>query len=177
MPGYISKCALIPEENVGIIVLTNDMSSVPTLMMYALADWVDEKPMNQWIDTFYDFKVKGAEREAERDKKRLEGKKDDPKLLPLEDYAGRYRDEMYGDAVITLKGSELSIALEPTKELFAGKMQPWNDHAFSFEHNDPFLPYGIVTFDVEKDVIKGFTIELPNYDFHFNKLNFVPVKQ
>ena len=52
-------------------------------------------------------------------------------------------------------------------------MEPWGNHAFKFEHNDPFLTFGIITFDVQKDVIQGFHIELPNDDFHFDKLNFV----
>jgi hypothetical protein len=64
------------------------------------------------------------------------------------------------------------MSLLPAKELFTGKMSSWNDHAFRFEVNDPFLPFGVATFRVERDVVKGFTIELPNYDFHFDKLNF-----
>ena len=55
-------------------------------------------------------------------------------------------------------------------------MSPWDDHAFKFEHNDPFLTYGIANFDVDKDVVKGFKIDLPNYDFHFDKLDFKRVE-
>ncbi|NQV51581.1 MAG: serine hydrolase [Flavobacteriales bacterium] len=173
LPGYISKLAIVPEENLGIIVLTNDMTSVPTLLMYAAIDAATGKEYSKWSDRFYAFKTAAAQSEAERDAKRLEGRKEDPLLLPLEDYLGTYADEMYGEARVSLGEEGLILSLLPAKELFTGKMSVWNDHAFRFEVNDPFLPYGIATFKVERDVVQGFTIELPNYDFHFDKLNFV----
>jgi len=176
LPGYISKLALVPEENLGVIVLTNDMSSVPSMMMYAVTDWAMGKDYTKWTDTFYEFKTKGDEREREAKAKREETKVADPKMLPVEDYLGTYRDEMYGDVEITMGEKGLIFSMLPTKELFTGKMEPWSDHAFKFEHNDPFLPFGIVSFNVEQDQIQGFTLDMPNYDFHFDKLNFVKVK-
>lgn len=172
LPGYISKVAIVPEERLGIIVLTNDMSSVPTLLMYAAIDWAMGKEYAKWSDTFYAFKEAGEKRELEAAEKRLETQKADPLLLPLEDYIGTYVDEMYGEAQVTMGKEGLILSLLPAKELFTGKMTVWNDHAFRFEVNDPFLPYGVATFAVERDVIQGFTIDLPNYDFHFDKLNF-----
>jgi CubicO group peptidase (beta-lactamase class C family) len=172
LPGYISKLALVPEEDLGIIVLTNDMSSVPTMLMYAAIDWAMGKQYGQWSDTFFSFKERGEEREEEQKKARLETKKDDPLMLPPDDYVGTYVDAMYGEATVTKTKDGLMMSLLPAKELFTGKMSSWNDHAFRFEVNDPFLPFGVATFRVERDVVKGFTIELPNYDFHFDKLNF-----
>lgn len=173
LPGYISKCALVPEEDMGIIVLTNDMNSVPTMLMYAAIDWAMGKPYNQWSETFYNFKESNEKREEEKKAKRLDTRNADPLILPLEDYLGTYKDDMYGDAVVSMGENGLIMSLIPAKELFTGKMEPWNDHAFKFDVNDPFLPYGVASFKVERDVVKGFTIELPNYDFHFDKLNFV----
>lgn len=172
LPGYISKLALVPEEELGIIVLTNDMSSISTMLMYAAVDWAMGKDYRKWASTFLSFKNQGEEREAKEKQKRLQTKVENPKLLPLTDYMGTYRDEMYGDAVISMGEDGLIISLLPTKELFTGKMTPWDEHAFQFTHNDPFLTYGIAKFDVVEDIVKGFKIDLPNYDFHFDKLEF-----
>jgi hypothetical protein len=172
LPGYISKIALVPEENLGIIVLTNDMSSVPTLLMYSAIDWAMGKDYSKRSDEFFGFKESGEQRELDQAEERLSKRKEDPRLLPVEDYIGSYEDVMYGEAVIEMGKNGLIISLLPAKELFTGNMEPWNDHSFKFNVNDPFLPFGVVNFDVEKDQIKGFTIELPNYDFHFDKLYF-----
>lgn len=172
LPGYISKVAIIPEDNLGIIALTNDMSSVPSLLMYAVIDWANGKDYTKWMDMFYEFKVGGDQRESDNMQERLETKKADPRMLPVTDYLGIYEDVMYGKAEVSMGESGLIMSLLPAKELFTGNMEPWNDHAFKFEVNDPFLPFGAANFDVKEDVIKGFTIELPNNDFHFNKLYF-----
>jgi len=173
LPGYISKLALVPEDNLGIITLTNDMSSVPNFLMYAAIDWANGKDYTKWRDMFYEYKEGGEKREREQEEERLETRKEEPMMLPLTDYLGIYEDAMYGKAEVSMGESGLIMSLLPAKELFTGKMEPWNDHAFKFDVNDPFLPFGVASFDVKEDIVKGFTIELPNYDFHFDKLNFV----
>lgn len=176
LPGYITKFVVVPDEDLAIIAMTNDMSSVPSMLMYSSIDWALGQPYEQWSQTFYDFKEKGDEREAKNKKERASTRNSNPLMLPLTDYVGTYRDEMYGEASVTMGKEGLIISLLPTKELFTGKMEAWDDHAFKFEHNDPFLTYGIATFDVDKDVIQGFKIDLPNYDFHFDKLDFKRVE-
>lgn len=177
LPGYISKVALVPEDNIGIVVLTNDMSSVPTMLMYALIDWAAGKDISEWETRFLEFKERGAERQAKQEADRLETKKEAPATLPLENYLGLYRDQMYGDARVSMGESGLVISLLPSKELFTGKMTPWNNHAFRFDHNDPFLPFGVATFKVADERAESFTIELPNNDFHFDKLLFEKVEE
>ncbi len=173
LPGYISKLALVPEDNLGIITLTNDMTSVPNFLMYAVIDWANGRDYTKWLDMFYEFKLAGNQREQEKEVKRLETRKEDPMMLPNTDYLGIYEDAMYGKAEVSMGEDGLILSLLPAKELFTGKMEPWNDHAYKFNVNDPFLPFGVATFDVKEDIIKGFTIDLPNYDFHFDKLYFV----
>ncbi|GAB5538703.1 MAG: serine hydrolase [Salibacteraceae bacterium] len=172
LPGYISKVALLPEDDFGIVVLTNDMSSVPTMMMYAAVDWYHGRDYTHWLDTFLELKESSEERSKLEKEARLEEKKDSPLIYPPGDYVGMYEDAMYGPAEILVEGGEMILRLIPSKELFSGRLSPWMDHAFRFDHNDPFLTYGVIEFDIEKDLIKGFTIDLPNQDFHFDKLYF-----
>jgi hypothetical protein len=80
---------------------------------------------------------------------------------------------MYGEATVMLEDGKLILSLNPAKELFSGYLTPWDDHVYRFDHIDPFLTYGLIRFDVKLDKISAFTIDLPNGDFHFDKLNFV----
>ena len=172
LPGYITKVALVDESEFGVVVLTNDMSSAPAMMMYAAIDWLNGEDYKAWTKTFLDFKEKGAAHKKEEKADRLKTKEDEPLTLPLSDYIGVYEDKMYGEAEVLLEGTETILVLKPAKELFSGKLTPWAKHAFRFDHNDPFLTYGVIKFKVELDKVLGFEVDLPNDDFHFDKLYF-----
>ena len=93
--------------------------------------------------------------------------------LPLESYAGTYRDEMYGDATITLDGKALVLKLLPAEAKFTANMEHWHYDTFRIEMEDAFITPGFVnfSFDTQHDV-SGFTIDLPHPDFHFFNLDF-----
>lgn len=172
LPGYITKVAVSPDDGLSIVVLTNDMSSASSMLMYATLDWLHGKNYSKRSEQFLVFKEKGAKREQEAKEKRLATKGKPSKMLPKGDYVGTYEDAMYGEAEVVMKDDKLVLILEPAKELFSGYLTDWNDHVFRFDHNDPFLTYGLITFDVKLDKVKGFKIDLPNNDFHFHKLDF-----
>jgi CubicO group peptidase (beta-lactamase class C family) len=172
LPGYITKVALVDEAEFGVVVLTNDMSSAPAMMMYAAIDWLNGEDYKSWSKTFLEFKEKGEARKEKAKSERLKTKEDTPLTLPISDYLGEYEDEMYGKAEVLLDGADMVLVLKPAKELFSGKLTPWSKHAFRFDHNDPFLTYGVVKFKVVLDKVKGFEVDLPNDDFHFDKLYF-----
>ncbi len=173
LPGYITKVAVSETDDLAVVILTNDMSSVPSMMMYATLDWANGNDYEKWAPQFLEFKEKGKERQEKDKLERLKGKVKSPKMLPKEDYVGVYEDEMYGEATVMLEDGKLILSLNPAKELFSGYLTPWDDHVYRFDHNDPFLTYGLIRFDVKLDKINAFTIDLPNGDFHFDKLNFV----
>lgn len=83
---------------------------------------------------------------------------------------------MYGKAKLEIKDGELFVTLLPTKELFHSTMNHWHFDTFQIEFNDPFLPPGFVTFEIDgKGNPSGFSIDLKNPDFHFYKLKFEKV--
>lgn len=177
LPGYITKAVLVPEEALSIVVLTNDMSSVPTMMMYAAIDAIMGRPFDTRLEQFLAFKQRSDDREAAEKEARLNTKKEDPKLAKLDAYVGVYRDEMYGDAKVERKGEGLSLTFSPASTLFAGALSSWDDHAFRWDHQDPFLTFGVISFEMKGKEASGFTVELPNYDFHFDKLDFRRVSE
>lgn len=178
LPGYITKVALVPEEDLGIVCLTNDMSSVPEMMMYMMMDWaMGKEDYQKWPTTFLEFKHKGEKREETRKEERLATKADKPVIFKNKAYVGTYTDEMYGNVTITEQDGKLQLVIEPSKSIFSGALSPWSDQAFRWDHKDPFLTYGIINFETEGNTVNGFTVDLPNYDFHFNKLHFKRVSQ
>jgi CubicO group peptidase (beta-lactamase class C family) len=176
LPGFITKAVLVPEEQISIVVLTNDMSSVPTMMMYAAIDAVMGRPYDAWLEQFEGYKKGADEREAKQKEERLATKQPNAKVQKAAAYLGTYADAIYGEAVVTNDGGELKLQFKPAEKLFTGALSPWADNAFRWDHQDPFLTYGVVTFEMDGKTATGFTVELPNYDFHFDKLNFKRVE-
>jgi CubicO group peptidase (beta-lactamase class C family) len=177
LPGYITKLAFVPEKDLGIVVLTNDMSSLTTAMMYEILEAYSAEDTTDFISLFTEFAGRGdAYREqslkAKEDKKNL----DNAPSFERAAYVGVYEDKMYGKAEVSIRGkrrkSHLFIELLPSKELFHGKLEPFNGDTYKVVFNDPFLPPGYVTFSVEDEAVSGFTINLENPDFHFYKLDF-----
>ena len=176
LPGYISQLSLVPEENLGMIILTNDMTSLPTALMYKIIDVYtqDEYPKRDWATEYlgYGKNYEGIleSRRMERHDRKVSGTVISHKLAA---YVGDYEDKMYGPAKIELKDGMLWFEMTPSKELFSAYLNHWHYETFQFEFKDPFLPEGFVTFESDSDGnISGFTVDLPNDDFHFFNLHF-----
>lgn len=174
MPGYISKVTLVPEENLGMAILTNDLNVVPNALRYKILDLYLSDKDYDWAAHYLDMKDRYEKRQdqqqAEREARRAKNTKPS---LALQEYAGKYVDKMYGPAQMELKDKKLHLTLLPTKEVFVSKMEHWHYDTFRIKFKDEFLPQGFVTFNFSSNgEVTGFKIDLPNPDFHFYNLNF-----
>jgi CubicO group peptidase (beta-lactamase class C family) len=171
LPGYISSITLVPEDSLGIIVLTNDDSRLAgAITNKALDVFLTGKESDPAKDSYKKYKervnsywnhIKPVEKPIDNS-------------LALSEYAGTYTDEMYGDASVELVNDELIFTMLPTKELFHGTLIHYNGDTFRVTLNDPFLPEGLVTFHFNsRGKIEKLTIDLPNPDFHFSNLEFI----
>ncbi len=178
MPGYISKVTLVPEEKLGIIILTNDMNSLTTALRYKILDMFLNDKNKDWagevLNSSKEREEKLAEREALLEEKRF---KNTEPSLELKAYEGLYRDKMYGDAKIEMRNGKLWLTLIPTKVKFYSPMEHWHFDTFMIKFADEFLPEGFVTFNFNSNAeITGFKIDLPNPDFNFYNLDFKKLK-
>lgn len=175
MPGFISKVDMVPEENLAVIILNNGFDLyVNNALFYSIVDIVTGHYTADWIDYYSTKKMKSDNDEKEFNEKRLATKDTTIKpTLPLQKFIGTYQDKMYGDAEIKLENNQLTCTLLPAKKVFKSKMEPWNKNTFKVIFKDPFLPYGLITFDTHKsNKVVGFRIDIPSGDFHFENLDF-----
>jgi len=175
MPGFISKVALIPEENMSIIILNNGFDLyVNNALFYSIVDIATNKYTTNWVDHYLKKKMESDNLEKEFYDKRLASQ--NTKIKPtivIETLTGIFRDKMYGDAEIKYENNKLVLTLLPAKKVLTSKMEHWNKNTFKVVFKDPFLPYGLIKFDInESNKVKGFKIDLPSSDFHFKNLNF-----
>lgn len=175
MPGYIARVMLVPQENLGMVLLTNSMNFLPQALSMQIVDEYLDKNDSDWAGYFNErakrYKIMNEENEDEKSESRVEGTSPS---LKLEGYTGIYNDNSYGKAKIELTGNKLVVSF-PTKT-FVSELEYWHYDTFKVELDD-YLPEGFITFDFDsKGEVTGFKIDLPNPDFHFNDLYFEKIE-
>jgi CubicO group peptidase (beta-lactamase class C family) len=181
MPGYISKTSIVPEKNLGIVVLNNgfDFFVHRAIMRQVLDLYIQPEEQKDWISDLSKSQSSYKKRKEEQREKRLQKrvKNTDPSLT-LKEYTGIYQDKMYGKASVNLEDNNLKLTLEPAGKVFTSKMKHWHYNTFRVDFKDPFLPFGLITFDLDSTgEVEGFKIDLPINDFHFENLYFKPISK
>jgi len=171
MPGYIARVMLVPKENLGLVILTNEMNALPQALSLQIVDLFLGNDTIDWAADYLErvnrYKEQDSAKKNEKIENRVTGT---THSLDPACYTGKYNDNSYGEAEVKLVDDVLVIKF-PTKG-FETEMEHWHYDTFKVELDD-FLPSGYVTFDFNsKGEVTGFKIDLPNPDFHFNDLYF-----
>ena len=178
--GMISKTVLVPEINLGFVILTNTNNSLPSALAFDILDeYLGVRPNTDWMQLFLSYKKREKEASiiAEHQDSTARLKHTTPSL-PLAEYAGVYRSEMYGDVEITLSDSgQLLIDFKPTP-LFKGKLAHWHLDTFQLTWTTQMmLPKGKATFVINSEgQVEELKVVVDNPDFDFTELKLVKHK-
>lgn len=174
LDGMISRVVMVPEENLGFVILTNSNNSLPTALMYQLLDLylgMDEK---DWIAHFQpDFKKMLEDEKLRKEKAEGERVKKTQPSLSLDKYTGTYGGDLYGTATVKLEKGKLMVYFDHTP-LFVGEFTHWHYDTFKVKLlKTPSLGEGSVQFLQDtKGNISEMKIDIPNPDFDFTELEF-----
>ncbi len=175
LPGFHSKVVLVPEENLGFVILANQLSGLVEAVYRKILDHYIGDPEADWARSYFENQQRSETRAREKEEARAAARTEGTApSFPWQEYRGIYEDRMYGTARVEAEKGMLHLILEPTRELFSGSMEHWEHDTFRIVFHDPFLPPGYVTFHsgTDREGVTGFTIDLENPDFHFYKLDF-----
>jgi len=109
--GYRSNLALLPENGVGVVVLSN-LGGVGfvSALTYDLFDRLLGLPPRDWSRRFLEDERKGKSAQDEAERKGYTARKTGTQLShPLPDYAGHYQHPGYGAVRIEQSGDTLSV--------------------------------------------------------------------
>jgi len=173
--GMISKVAMIPEENIGIVILTNSINYLPSALMYKFFDMYFGNEDKDWSKLYLGYSKSGANREKERVDKLTADKITGAKLsFGLNEYTGKYTDKAYGTAIIENENGKLVLKYKPTNDVI-GDLEHYHYDVFTVRLRDtPSLSIGTVQFFMnEKGEIKSMKVDIPNPDFYFDEFEFI----
>ena len=174
LDGMTSRVALIPEENLGLVVLTNSESSLSTVISNRIFDAFLGVPMRDWSSDYLLRAKQGRQAKAAEEKQIDDTRVPNTKpSLSLSSYAGTYRGAMFGDANVTEENGKLVLRLVPSPN-FVGDLEPWHFDTFRVTWRDSIVypfPRGFVTFTLDqKGKVSEVKIDVPNPDFIFAEI-------
>jgi CubicO group peptidase (beta-lactamase class C family) len=149
--GMTAMVALIPEEKIGMVILSNaNGSPVPTIGMYRVLDALLGEPPRDWNAEFRKQRDKLQAQAKEAEQKRLAQRVAGTKpSLPLDGYAGVYSDSMYGDAKVRLENGTLRLSYGTS--FVDGELEHWHFDTFRAKWPSVALGRQFVTFALGAD--------------------------
>jgi len=180
--GMNSRTVLVPEEHLGIVILTNSMSSIMTpLGNYTVDQLLGITDGRDWSRFYLDAAAK-AEKEAAasatKEKEKEKKQRNSKPAMELAAYAGTYSSPLYGDATVRVSNGKLEFQLVPAPTL-GGTLNYWQHDIFDLDWKNDYAllhPTKVRFLTGEDGGIAEMRIDSDNPDFHFDELKFVKVK-
>jgi CubicO group peptidase (beta-lactamase class C family) len=181
--GYVSQVTLVPELKLGIVVLTNQEEGMAftAVSNHILDAYLGAEKAVNWVsvlDRVRKAQLASAE-ETERKSAAARVTNSQPSL-PLEKYAGRYRDPWRDEATIAFEAGKLVLRFGHTAAL-VGDLEHWQYDTFVARWRDRSMHAdAYVTFSLEPDgtidEMKMLPVSpLTDFSFDFQDLLFKPV--
>jgi len=178
--GFVSRVMLVPEENLGVVILTNAESggAFDSILFHILDYYLSLQPTD-WITAFKAADDAQEKEAAEITKKQDTGRAADSKpSLPVEKYAGVYTDAWYGPISIRMGSGKLVFTMDHTPNAVAD-LQHWQYDTFKAHWRDRTIEDAFVTFSLKPDGnIDHFTMvavsPLADFSFDYHDLYFTP---
>ncbi len=186
MPGMLSKTTLIPDLNLGVVVLTNAEpggSPVFAAVSQTIVESYLKLDKFNWIERYYN---RVQQRQSEADSvtnavwKTVEAAKTTP--VKMDDYIGIYQDNWFGKVEIFKKGNQLWFKSYRSPKL-NGPMRLYKANAFAikWEYQDMNADaFAIFSLNEEGKAtgitMKGISPDI-DFSFDFHDLNFKRIKK
>jgi hypothetical protein len=146
--GFVSWMAMMPEERLGVVILSNLHRTGINL---ALRNWVFDRllarPDRDWSTAIHADYSQGWQRLLRGAKEAYQAKRpaEMPPPRPLEEYVGDYESPLYGSVRVADKDGQLTLRFG---NRFLGVLEPWQGDTFRAFFPNPRLDDWLVTFKV-----------------------------
>lgn len=182
LPGMGSLTLLVPQEKLGILVLTNqEERGAFNSIGYHILDHYFGLPDTDWISAYADSTAEGRKKANEKEAKAFAARIPNTQpALPLASYAKTYRDSWYGEASVEMKDQGLYLRFAGTPAMH-GPLEHFHLDTFVVRWQDPTIPDAYVQFAHEIDgSVSGFRMSaisgLASLSFDYKDLQFVAEK-
>jgi hypothetical protein len=183
LPGMVTHVSLVPELNLGVVVLTNQQEGAALeALSLQIVDAYTGAAKRDWIEISSTNKSKREQRMKDADAKGAAAVAAAGGWTPpdLHAFAGTFNDPWRGNATVTQRGSELELTFSHTTAL-TGVLQPVGVNLFIVRWKDRSLnadAYVRFTEDYS-GTVSGFTMQAvsatTDFSYDFQDLDFARV--
>jgi CubicO group peptidase (beta-lactamase class C family) len=181
--GFVSRVMLVPEQNLGVVILTNaESGGAFDSLLYHVLDHYFGAPKTDWVAAFKTAEDEHFAQAADFMKHQDSERAADSKpSLALEKYAGIYQDAWYGPATIRQQNGGLVFTLDHTPAA-VGDLTYWQYDTFKAHWRDRTMEDVFLTFTLKPDgSIDHFTMKavspLADFSFDYQDLLFKPATE
>ena len=182
-PGMVSRVTLVPEQKLGVVVLTNaELGGAFQAVTLRALDAYLGAPKTDWNAAYGVALAKSRSKASDDWDKHLKARDAKSKpSLPLSGYAGTYRDPWYGEVFIeTAADGKLRIRFSRTKDL-VGEISHWQHDTFIVRWDqrwlnaDAFLNFALTPDGKVRELRIEAISPLTDFSFDFQDLRLTPV--
>jgi CubicO group peptidase (beta-lactamase class C family) len=174
--GYLSSVTLVPQDHLGIIVLTNtDENELYDALRWELLDAYFKLPYRDYSETFLQkFKEEQLVAQLTDKKVRDSVVLNHPPMLPLNAYTGKYINDLYGSmTIITGETNDLEMRFEHHPTMYA-HLQALGGNRFYVTFSNPELGKTVFPFFVKNGAVTGVRVKVDDdvepYPYDFRKV-------
>ncbi len=171
--GFVTSVTLMPEEKLGVVVLTNtDANAFYEALKWEIMDAYLGLPYRNYSQ-FYAERYDYASR---KDLETIASWRDSvgmklPVPVKLSGFEGKYTHEVYGNAYLASKGDYLLLTLEHHPDLTA-KLEYIGNDRFLCTYSSPLWGIKVFPFKIEDGKVKSFTLSVADF-LEFTTYEFV----
>ena len=174
--GFVTSVALVPEEKLGIVVLTNtDANNFYEALRYEIMDAFLGLPYRNYSQVYLNYQQQqDAATEKDIDAKRDTIATKPKPALPLEAFPGNYNHEIYGNMKMTLENNALIMRFEHHKGRY-GKLEALGGNRFLCTYSEPLYGIKVLEFTIADGKVKSLTVRVADFveytPYEFKKIN------
>lgn len=176
--GMYSAVMLLPTEKTGVVVLTNSMDGISTMLAYEIFDKLMGLPQKEWKQRGLNQDKAHWEDRFARIQTRIDARvKDTQPTMSPSFISGLYRCPMYGDIRISEANGQLMIDFITAPELKA-RLTHWHYDTYQIEWimEQAWWEFGTVQIQTDNNGFpSGLLFDVPNDDIFFEEIKAVRV--
>jgi CubicO group peptidase (beta-lactamase class C family) len=171
--GFVTSVTLLPEEKLGIVVLTNtDQNYFYEGLKWEIADAYLGKEYRNYSKVYLGYYKQQKEEESKADQLLKDSAALQlPAALPLSAYAGGYANEVYGEMKVFVEGDNLVMKFSHHPNMQA-TLQPLGGNRFYATFSDPEFSKAVFPFTVVNGAVKSVTVKVADF-IEYNPYEFL----
>lgn len=163
--GYLSSVTLVPQDHLGIIILTNtDQNEFFDALRWEIMDAYFKMQFRNYSEVYLaNYKANAAAEDAADKKLRDTVALNRPSYLPVTAYTGKYVNELYGKMEVTQgENNDLEIRFEHHPRMYV-HLQPLGGNRFYATFSDPTLGKAVLPFTVVNGRVTGVRVKVADF--------------